>query len=71
MGFGMEIRFIGHFNTQLVTALYKSLTCLHNAADIPLFPGKRSRRLATISHQPPTFLTAISGLSIGYSRAEQ
>jgi hypothetical protein len=31
--------------------------------DLPLFPGSRPRRLAVISHQPPTLLTAVSRLS--------
>jgi hypothetical protein len=31
--------------------------------DVPLLPGSRPRRLATISHQPPTLLTAVSRLS--------
>jgi hypothetical protein len=31
--------------------------------DVPLLPDSRSRRLLAISHQPPTLLTAFSGLS--------
>jgi hypothetical protein len=30
--------------------------------DVPLLPCSRQRRLAAISHQPPTFLTAVSRL---------
>jgi hypothetical protein len=30
--------------------------------DAPLLPGSCPRRLAAISHQPPTLLTAVSGL---------
>jgi hypothetical protein len=32
--------------------------------DVPLPPGSRPRKLAAISHQPPTFLTAVSRLSL-------
>jgi hypothetical protein len=31
--------------------------------DVPLFPGSRPRRLAIISHHPPTLLTVVSRLS--------
>jgi hypothetical protein len=31
--------------------------------DVPVLPGSRPRRLAAISHQPPTLLTAVSRLS--------
>jgi hypothetical protein len=42
-----------------------SLRCLVTSSNsrLPLFPSSRSRRLATISHQPPTFLTAVSRLA--------
>jgi hypothetical protein len=36
--------------------------------EVPLFPGSRPRRLAAISHQPPTLLTAVSGFSRNGSR---
>jgi hypothetical protein len=36
--------------------------------DVPLLPGSRPHRLVAILHQPPTLLTAISGLSRNGSR---
>jgi hypothetical protein len=38
-------------------------------ADIPLLQGSRPRRLAAISHQPPTLPTVVSGLSCSQSQS--
>jgi hypothetical protein len=43
---------------QFTTAYMKSSqSAVSSPVDVPLLPGSRPRRLATISHQPPTLLT--------------
>jgi hypothetical protein len=41
-----------------------SQSAVSSQEEVPLLPGSRPCGLATISHQPPTFLTAVSGLSL-------
>jgi hypothetical protein len=49
---------------QFTTACTKSSqSAVSSPVDVPLFPGSHPRRLAAISHQPPTLLIAISWLS--------
>jgi hypothetical protein len=68
----LVIRFIEHFNvtTSKCSAIVNShppqftarrttssQSAVSSPVDVPLLPGSRPRRLATISHQPPTFIT--------------
>jgi hypothetical protein len=76
-GFGLVIGFTGllnttwlhftnHYHTK-VSVLSHGLHCVAwqwlPTVAVPLLPGSHPRRLAAISHQPPTLLTAVSGLS--------
>jgi hypothetical protein len=48
-------------NLQFTTArTMSSQSAVSSPVDFPLLPGSRPRRLAAISHQPPTLLAAVS-----------
>jgi hypothetical protein len=47
---------------QFTTAYTKSSQSVSSPVDVFLLPGSRPRRLAAISHQPPSLLTAVSRL---------
>jgi hypothetical protein len=80
MRFGLVIGFIEHLHivaTSNYSAIPNSHTLQFTTArtnssqyavsspvDVPLFPGSRPRRLAAISEQLPTLLTAVSRLSL-------
>jgi hypothetical protein len=59
-GFTLLVGFIGQC---LSHGLHCAAWLRLPTVDVPLLPGSRPRRLAAISHQPPTLLTAVSGPS--------
>jgi hypothetical protein len=57
-----SLHFTDHCNTKTSALNHVAWQWLPTV-DVPLLPGSHPHRLAAISHQPPTFLTAFSRLS--------